>query len=93
MPRMHSVDSRPYFSFQVDLAVKAARKAFQSWRNVPGGGKHHSSRNYSSLADVATARAALLNKLADLIEKHTDEIALMESASKIFFKRVGLVSP
>jgi aldehyde dehydrogenase (NAD+) len=48
----------------VDVAVKAARKAFQSWRNVSGG-----------------ERARLLNRLADLIEKHTDEIALMESAN------------
>jgi aldehyde dehydrogenase (NAD+) len=48
----------------VDIAVKAARKAFQSWRNVSGG-----------------VRARLLNKLADLLEKHTEELALMESAN------------
>jgi aldehyde dehydrogenase (NAD+) len=48
----------------VDVAAKAARKAFQSWRNVSGG-----------------ERCRLLNKLADLIEKHNDEIAAMESAN------------
>lgn len=46
----------------VELAVKAARRAFQTWRNVN-----------------PCERCRLLNKLADLIEKHKEELALIES--------------
>jgi len=49
----------------VDLAVKAARKAFHSkaaWRRMSGA-----------------ERAKLLNRLADLIEKNVDELATLES--------------
>jgi aldehyde dehydrogenase (NAD+) len=49
----------------VDLAVKAARKAFHSkaaWRRMS-----------------ASERGKLLNRLADLIEKHIDELATLES--------------
>ncbi len=49
----------------VDLAVKAARKAFHSkapWRRMSGA-----------------ERAKLLNRLADLIEKNIDELATLES--------------
>ena len=49
----------------VDLAVKAARKAFHSktaWRRMS-----------------ASERGKLLNRLADLIEKHADELATLES--------------
>ena len=49
----------------VDLAVKAARKAFQSkaaWRRMS-----------------ASERGKLLNRLADLIEKHAGELATLES--------------
>jgi aldehyde dehydrogenase (NAD+) len=48
----------------VDLAVKAARAAFDHgpWRKVSGPG-----------------RARLINRLADLIEKHADELARLES--------------
>jgi len=46
----------------VDKAVKAARKAWQSWRNV-----------------APAVRCSLLNKLADLIEKHRRELAETES--------------
>ena len=49
----------------VDLAVKAARKAFHSkapWRRMS-----------------ASERGRLLSKLADLIEKHADELATLES--------------
>ena len=49
----------------VDLAVKAARKAFHSkspWRRMS-----------------ASERGRLLNKLADLIEKNADELAALES--------------
>src|SRR3954447_26917994 len=49
----------------VDLAVKAARKAFHAkslWRRMS-----------------ASDRGKLLNKLADLIEENADELALLES--------------
>jgi aldehyde dehydrogenase (NAD+) len=48
----------------VDLAVKAARKAFENgpWRKMS-----------------AAERGLLLNKLADLIEKNADELARLES--------------
>src|SRR5919201_2976979 len=48
----------------VDLAVKAARKAFEEgpWRKMS-----------------ARERGRLLNKLADLIEKNQDELATLES--------------
>jgi aldehyde dehydrogenase (NAD+) len=49
----------------VDLAVKAARKAFHlksHWRRMS-----------------AAERGKLLNRLADLIEKHQDELATLES--------------
>jgi aldehyde dehydrogenase (NAD+) len=49
----------------VDLAVKAARKAFHPkapWRRMS-----------------ASERGKLLNKLADLIENHADELATLES--------------
>jgi aldehyde dehydrogenase (NAD+) len=49
----------------VDLAVKAARKAFHpkgSWRRM-----------------AASERGKLMNRLADLIEKHADELATLES--------------
>jgi aldehyde dehydrogenase (NAD+) len=49
----------------VDLAVKAARKAFHSkaaWRRMS-----------------ASERGKLLNRLADLLEEHADELATLES--------------
>jgi aldehyde dehydrogenase (NAD+) len=49
----------------VDLAVKAARKAFNAksaWRKMSG-----------------SERGKLLNKLADLIEKHAEELGTLES--------------
>ena len=48
----------------VDLAVKAARKAFENgpWRKMD-----------------ARDRGRLMNKLADLIEKNTDELAALET--------------
>src|SRR5882757_9784806 len=49
----------------VELAVKAARKAFHTkahWRRMS-----------------ASERGRLLNRLADLIEKHADELATLES--------------
>ncbi len=48
----------------IDLAVKAARKAFDSgpWRTMD-----------------ARDRGRLLNKLADVIESHTDELAELET--------------
>src|SRR5664279_5442222 len=49
----------------VDLAVKAARKAFHlksHWRRMS-----------------ASERGKLINRLADLIEKHQDELATLES--------------
>jgi aldehyde dehydrogenase (NAD+) len=52
-------------SADVDLAVKAARKAFHSkahWRRMS-----------------ASERGKLLNRLADLIEKNADELATLES--------------
>lgn len=47
----------------VDLAVKAARRAFQTWRNVN-----------------PAERCRLINRLADLIEQHKEELAQIESA-------------
>jgi aldehyde dehydrogenase (NAD+) len=51
-------------SADVDVAVKAARAAFErgSWRKMAG-----------------TDRSRLLNRLADLIEKHSDELARLEA--------------
>ncbi len=52
-------------SADVDLAVKAARKAFDTkapWRRM-----------------AASERGRLMNKLADLIEKNADELARLES--------------
>jgi aldehyde dehydrogenase (NAD+) len=52
-------------SADVDLAVKAARKAFNAksaWRRMP-----------------ASERGKLLNRLADLIEKNIEELATLES--------------
>src|SRR5947208_8402950 len=48
----------------VDLAVKAARKAFEDgpWPKMN-----------------ASERGRLLNKLADLIEQHHEELAILES--------------
>src|SRR5438128_12023245 len=48
----------------IDLAVKAARKAFEQgpWRKMS-----------------AAERGRLLNKLADLIEENKDELAALES--------------
>jgi len=46
----------------VDIAVKVARKTFQTWRNVN-----------------PSHRCALLHKFADLLEKHKDEFARVES--------------
>src|SRR6476469_10611435 len=49
----------------VDLAVKAARKAFHAkspWRRMSG-----------------SERGKLLSRLADLIEKNADELATLES--------------
>ncbi len=48
----------------IDLAVKAARKAFETgpWRKMD-----------------ARDRGRLLNKLADLIEKNIDELAALET--------------
>src|SRR5215469_3296769 len=48
----------------VDLAVKAARRAFERgpWRKM-----------------AAAERGKLLNKLADLVEKHADELARLEA--------------
>jgi phenylacetaldehyde dehydrogenase len=48
----------------IDLAVNAARKAFESgpWRTM-----------------TASVRGQLIWKLADLLEKHTDEFAALES--------------
>nr|CEL71941.1 TPA: aldehyde dehydrogenase, putative [Toxoplasma gondii VEG] len=47
----------------VDMAVEAARKAFPVW----------------SLSTSASHRAHLLHRLASLVEKHADELALIES--------------
>jgi aldehyde dehydrogenase (NAD+) len=49
----------------VDLAVKAARKAF------------HMKSHWRRMA--ASERGKLLNRLADLVEKHQDELATLES--------------
>src|SRR5947209_15444562 len=48
----------------IDLAVKAARKAFEEgpWSKMP-----------------AAERGRLINRLADLIEKNKDELAALES--------------
>ncbi|CDH51792.1 aldehyde dehydrogenase [Lichtheimia corymbifera JMRC:FSU:9682] len=47
---------------QVDLAVDAAEKAFQSWRHVSG-----------------RERARLMNKLADLVERDAEQLAVVEA--------------
>lgn len=47
---------------QVDQAVDAAEKAFQTWRNVPG-----------------RDRQKLMLKLADLIERDAEELAIVET--------------
>ena len=51
-------------SADVDIAVKAAREAFEHgpWRKVN-----------------ASERGVMLNRLADLMEKHADELATLES--------------
>src|SRR5580658_10257348 len=51
-------------SADVEIAVKAARKAFEhgAWRKMP-----------------ASERGRLLNRLADLIEQNADELARLES--------------
>ncbi len=51
-------------SADVEIAVKAARKAFEhgAWRKMP-----------------ASQRGRLLNRLADLIEQNADELARLES--------------
>ncbi len=46
----------------VDAAVKAAWKAFASWKNT-----------------TAKERATILNKIADIIDEHTEELALIET--------------
>ena len=48
----------------VDIAVKAARKAFKdaSWKDLP-----------------PTARGKLLNKLADLVEENANTLATIET--------------
>ena len=65
-------------SADVDLAVKAARKAFHSkaaWRRMS-----------------ASERGKLLNRLADLIEKHADELATLESIDNGKPKHVALAA-
>ncbi|CDS03162.1 hypothetical protein LRAMOSA00564 [Lichtheimia ramosa] len=47
---------------QVDLAVDAAEKAFQSWRHVSG-----------------RERASLMLKLADLVERDAEQLAIVEA--------------
>jgi len=62
----------------VDLAVKAARKAFHSkaaWRRMS-----------------AAERGKLLNRLADLVEKHADELATLESIDNGKPKHVALAA-
>jgi aldehyde dehydrogenase (NAD+) len=62
----------------IDLAVKAARKAFHSkapWRRMSAAG-----------------RGRLLNRLADLIEKHQDELATLESLDNGKPKHVALAA-
>ncbi len=62
----------------VDLAVKAARKAFDSkaaWRRMS-----------------ASERGKLLNRLADLIEKHADELATLESLDNGKPKHVAMAA-
>src|SRR5258708_1222378 len=59
----------------VELAVKAARRAFHAkgaWRKMPG-----------------SERGRLLNRLADLIEKNADELATLESLDNGKPKHVG----
>ena len=62
----------------VDLAVKAARKAFHTkaaWRRMS-----------------ASERGKLLNRLADLIEKHADELATLESLDNGKPKHVAMAA-
>ncbi|MGH9624960.1 MAG: aldehyde dehydrogenase family protein [Bryobacteraceae bacterium] len=62
----------------VDLAVKAARKAFHSkapWRRM-----------------AASERGKLLNRLADLIEKNIDELATLESLDNGKPRQVALTA-
>jgi len=62
----------------VDLAVKAARKAFHSkapWRRMS-----------------AAERGKLLNRLADLIEKNMDELATLESLDNGKPRHVAVVA-
>jgi aldehyde dehydrogenase (NAD+) len=62
----------------VDLAVKAARKAFHSkspWRRMS-----------------ASERGKLMNRLADLMEKHADELATLESLDNGKPKHVALAA-
>jgi aldehyde dehydrogenase (NAD+) len=62
----------------VDLAVKAARKAFHSkapWRRMS-----------------AAERGKLINRLADLIEKHQDELATLESLDNGKPKHVAMAA-
>ena len=62
----------------VDLAVKAARKAFHAkaaWRRMSG-----------------SERGKLLNRLADLIEKNMDELAALESLDNGKPKHVALAA-
>ncbi len=62
----------------VDLAVKAARKAFDAkapWRRMP-----------------ATERSKLLHRLADLIEKNIEELATLESLDNGKPRQVALTA-
>ncbi len=62
----------------VDLAVKAARKAFHSkaaWRRMS-----------------ASERGKLINRLADLIEKNIDELAMLESLDNGKPKHVAMAA-
>jgi aldehyde dehydrogenase (NAD+) len=62
----------------VDLAVKAARKAFHSkspWRRMS-----------------ASERGKLMNRLAELMEKHADELATLESLDNGKPKHVALAA-
>jgi aldehyde dehydrogenase (NAD+) len=62
----------------VDLAVKAARKAFHSkspWRRMS-----------------ASERGKLMNRLAELMEKHADELATLESLDNGKPKHVAMAA-
>jgi aldehyde dehydrogenase (NAD+) len=62
----------------VDLAVKAARRAFDAkapWRRMP-----------------STERSKLLNRLADLIEKNIEELATLESLDNGKPRQVALAA-